>query len=261
VVIALASLASSVGLAGAGAPAQAADASVTIVDFAFNPSTTTVTVGSTVHWTHTGMAPHTVTADNGFFDSGRLAPGGTFDFTFPRVATYTYKCMIHPDRMTGTITVVASTAAPAATGAAGAGAATGQSVAFKAGVNLVGVPAGTAITPTVVFAFDATTQQYTAIQPGEIKNGKGYWAYFDSAPSVSLAAGVSTPVSVDAPAGIYTTIGNPSGTRPATVTGADAVYTYDASSGQYVATKTLQPGDGAWAISLKGGQITITPSP
>src|SRR5438067_10514080 len=71
-------------VAGRGGSTSAADAAVSIVDFAFTPSSTTVTAGSTVRWTHNGNAPHTVSADNGLFDSGRLASGGTFAFTFPK---------------------------------------------------------------------------------------------------------------------------------------------------------------------------------
>src|SRR5947209_7055140 len=74
-------LAAAAGLASKGTSTQAADASVSIVDFDFTANVTTVTVGSTVHWRNTGNTTHTATADNGFFDSGRLAPGATFDMT------------------------------------------------------------------------------------------------------------------------------------------------------------------------------------
>ena len=43
---------------------------VSIVDFAFQPASIEVPAGSTVTWTNTGAAPHTVTADDGAFDSG-----------------------------------------------------------------------------------------------------------------------------------------------------------------------------------------------
>jgi plastocyanin len=47
-------------------------ASVSVVDFAFEPATLEVPVGTTVTWTNNGSRPHTVTADDGSFDSGPL---------------------------------------------------------------------------------------------------------------------------------------------------------------------------------------------
>jgi len=76
----------------APAPERAA---VTIDDFLFSPGSITVRVGSTVTWTHVGNARHTVTADDGSFDSGSLSGGGTFDFTFSAAGTYAYYCRLH----------------------------------------------------------------------------------------------------------------------------------------------------------------------
>jgi len=81
---------------------------ITIQNFAFNPQTITVKVGSTITWTDKDSIGHTVTSLTGptSFNSGILsAPGGTFKFTFTKAGTYTYHCMVHPS-MTGTITVV-----------------------------------------------------------------------------------------------------------------------------------------------------------
>src|SRR6185436_11330015 len=72
--------------AAAGAPAPAAQPaaaqpqtiSVDIEDNKFTPNKITVPVGATVVWTHKGQKPHTVTADDGSFDSGNLAAGGSF---------------------------------------------------------------------------------------------------------------------------------------------------------------------------------------
>ena len=50
--------------------AEAGEASVSIVDFAFEPATLEVSAGTTVVWTNDGQAPHTVTGD--FADSGVL---------------------------------------------------------------------------------------------------------------------------------------------------------------------------------------------
>ncbi len=69
--------------------------------FGFNPATITITVGTTVTWTNTTSAPHTVTSDDGTsFDSNINTPisanGGTFSFTFTKAGTFSYHCQIHP---------------------------------------------------------------------------------------------------------------------------------------------------------------------
>lgn len=73
----------------------------------FGPGKLTVHVGDTLIWTNTGQANHTVTANNGGFDSGNLAPGATFSFTFTKPGTYGYHCTYHP-WMKGTVIVVAA---------------------------------------------------------------------------------------------------------------------------------------------------------
>lgn len=65
----------------------------------------TMVVGTTMRWTNDDSVNHTVTADDGKFDSGNLSKGDTFSYTFNEPGTYTYKCSIHPSQMQGTITV------------------------------------------------------------------------------------------------------------------------------------------------------------
>jgi len=83
---------------------QGAVAEVSVIDFAFDPGTTTVPAGTTVTWTNNGNRPHTVTAADGSFDSGRLDPGEQFSQAFDRPGTYSYQCGFHPE-MQGTIVV------------------------------------------------------------------------------------------------------------------------------------------------------------
>jgi len=90
-------------MAPAGSPAAAGE-QVTIADLKFGPDTLTVSAGATVTWTNSDTTQHTVTADDGSFDSGTLAQGQTFSHTFDTPGTYTYHCTIHPT-MTATITV------------------------------------------------------------------------------------------------------------------------------------------------------------
>lgn len=62
------------GTGGEVAVAQGASASVSIQNFAFSPGTIQVTAGTTVTWTNNDQTTHTVTADDGSFDSGDVAP-------------------------------------------------------------------------------------------------------------------------------------------------------------------------------------------
>jgi plastocyanin len=80
---------------------------VDIVDFAFEPARVELPAGTTVLWTNTGVAPHTVSAEDGSFDSGTLDAGASFEHTFTTPGTYAYLCQVHPE-MTGTIEIVAS---------------------------------------------------------------------------------------------------------------------------------------------------------
>ena len=89
---------------GGGSGGQAAKGAVRIADFAFAPDSRDVKVGDSVKWTNQGGATHTVTADDGAFDSGNLAGGKSFSFTFDQAGTFAYHCKIH-QRMTGTVVV------------------------------------------------------------------------------------------------------------------------------------------------------------
>lgn len=65
--------------------------------FGFSPTTLTILPGTTVTWKNMSSAPHTVTSDDGTtFDSGNIAPGGTFTFKFTVAGSYPYHCNIHP---------------------------------------------------------------------------------------------------------------------------------------------------------------------
>jgi plastocyanin len=72
--------------------------------FVFEPDSVDVAVGDTVTWEHVGSISHTVTASDDTFDSGTLAAGDTFAFTFEEAGTYEYVCDFHGN-MRGTVTV------------------------------------------------------------------------------------------------------------------------------------------------------------
>jgi plastocyanin len=69
----------------------------------FSPNTTTITHGESVCWQNSSSVTHTVTADNGDFDTD-LPVGQIYLHTFPTAGTFTYHCKIHA-AMTGTVVV------------------------------------------------------------------------------------------------------------------------------------------------------------
>jgi len=87
-------------------PSGDQNAAVTIKDLKFTPTTVNIHVGSMVMWTNSDSFAHTVTANDGSFDSQNVAGGGTYMHTFGTAGTFAYKCKIHAS-MTGTITVSA----------------------------------------------------------------------------------------------------------------------------------------------------------
>ena len=82
--------------------AYAEDASVNIIDYAFDPPDVTVNVGDTVTWTNTGEDTHTVKWDGE--ESRPLSNSDTYQRTFDTAGTFAYVCGIHAS-MTGSVTV------------------------------------------------------------------------------------------------------------------------------------------------------------
>ena len=82
---------------------------VTVVDSAYQPREVEVSPGTTVVWQQEGELPHTVTADDGSFDSGTMGQGDTYSRTFPQAGTFPYYCEFHGapggQGMAGVVTV------------------------------------------------------------------------------------------------------------------------------------------------------------
>ena len=103
-----------------GGVVQNSGVTITIKDFKFNvPGGGTelrIKAGDTVRWVNQDEAIHTVTSDNGEFDSiinaksaapltsGTAVLGNSFVLTFDKKGTYSYHCSPHP-AMTGKIIV------------------------------------------------------------------------------------------------------------------------------------------------------------
>ena len=81
---------------------------VSAVEYQFNPSGTTISVGESVRWTNDGGEAHNVSPDgHSEWSGGDLGSGGsTFTHTFDTPGTYDYVCTFHTaQNMRGTITV------------------------------------------------------------------------------------------------------------------------------------------------------------
>lgn len=137
----------------------------------------------------------------------------------------------------------------------------GFTVTYSSGWNLVAGPRGTILTGAAgsLFTFQGTDSSYesfpatTPLQPL-----LGYWAFFPTSATLTLSPAVpqtTTTSLLSLPRNHYVMIGNPF-TVPITLSGADQILVYNAAQGQYVATATLQPGQGAWAFSQSGGTLT-----
>ena len=72
---------------------------------AFQPKTITVKKGDSVEWDWTDQGnQHSVTADDGSFDSCLQSAGGKFVVTFGNSGSFAYHCTIHA-QMIGTVSV------------------------------------------------------------------------------------------------------------------------------------------------------------
>ena len=71
----------------------------------YSPESVTVTVANgTITWHNKDTMSHTVTADDGSFDSESIAPGAMWSYKFTKPGTFKYHCAPHP-WMTGTVIV------------------------------------------------------------------------------------------------------------------------------------------------------------
>ena len=98
------------------APAEGDNVTMRLI--AYKPATLTIKAGTTVTWSQMDAGAHTVTSGtveqggafvtempDGKFNSGDIATGKTFEFTFDEAGTYPYFCEIHPATMRGEVLV------------------------------------------------------------------------------------------------------------------------------------------------------------
>jgi plastocyanin len=84
--------------------ATAGATAVRIANLTFDARTVHLRAGATVRWTNGDQLQHSVTADDGSFDSGLIEPGKSYERVFDRPGDYAYHCTPHPF-MTGHVIV------------------------------------------------------------------------------------------------------------------------------------------------------------
>ena len=67
-----------------------------IEGFVYDPEALPVRVGDTVTWTNRDIVPHTVTAEDGSWDSGEIAAGETWTMIITAETMGNYFCAYHP---------------------------------------------------------------------------------------------------------------------------------------------------------------------
>ncbi len=92
---------------------SAADQTVAMSGFAFDPATVTVEVGDSVTWENGDGVGHTATGSGGAFDTGTVSGGQSATVTFDTAGTFAYVCTIHPTMQGSVVVEAASTATDA----------------------------------------------------------------------------------------------------------------------------------------------------
>jgi glucose/arabinose dehydrogenase len=153
---------------------------VEIRGFSFQPASITVPAGAIVTWINRDPVVHTVTADNGSFDSGNIGSVEEFERTFSEPGTYRYHCTPHPSMIGEIVVTEAKTqtaAIPAAPVTASQGSASqtslapesiaSMSMAPRIGLELVAE--GFTAPLAFISAKDGTGRMFLVDQTGIIK--------------------------------------------------------------------------------------------
>jgi plastocyanin len=80
-----------------GEKTLSAEQGILISNFSFEPKEVRVKAGTKIVWTNDDSVGHTVTSDEGRFDSQLLARGQKFEFIFSEKGTFAYHCRPHPN--------------------------------------------------------------------------------------------------------------------------------------------------------------------
>jgi len=85
------------------APAATNTNSITIKGFTFKPTPAHAKVGDTITVTNSDGTDHSLTADDGSFDTGKFSSGSK-TITLTKAGTFSFHCQVH-NYMTGSIQV------------------------------------------------------------------------------------------------------------------------------------------------------------
>lgn len=77
---------------------------VIMLNNTYDPTLIVVKVGTTVTWNNKENIKHSVTSDEGMFESGDMKKGNQYGFTFAAKGYYIYHCSYHR-AMKGTVLV------------------------------------------------------------------------------------------------------------------------------------------------------------
>lgn len=143
-------------------------------------------------------------------------------------------------------------------------------VSYPGGYSLVGLPEGAVVpSQTSLYGwFDlGKGGRYSTQEPAQpVVAGRGYWAWFSCPRVVNLPTGGVNSTRSSLGAFRASMVGNPSATRPATVTGHDFAARWDqALNGgvggyrisAYQAPEVLAVGEGIWAFSYRDTSIQV----
>lgn len=162
-------------------PGAAGTVEVLAGDDFFDEAVVRIPPGTTVEWVNSGRDPHTVTADDGSFDSGMMPSGAIFRRRFDEPGRYAYYCVYHGARggrgMAGVVIVGAAPQAtsgapsvPEAWGASASGAAGGgpPPAESRAVLPLPPAPAGPARVLRVPESYPTIQAAVDAARPGDL---------------------------------------------------------------------------------------------
>ena len=96
-----------------------ASTQVIMKNVSFQPAQLNVHPGETVEWKNEDIFAHTVTADDGSFDSGLIQPGATWKMTVQKAGTIAYHCTPHPNMKATLVAASGTQAAENKSGTAG----------------------------------------------------------------------------------------------------------------------------------------------